>query len=51
MIKVPWKRPFKIKFMKKKCSLSGARTHESDGSIEFPPIIWIFKKIRLNLGS
>ena len=53
-----WKNPSKVRLMKKKCSLSGARTHKSLGSteiwlvsIKFAPKIWIFKKIRFNLPS
>ena len=45
------KRPIEEK---KLSSSSGARTHVSLGSlgsIEFASIIWIFKKMRLNLGS
>ena len=53
-----WKCPFNVRFMKKKSSLGGARTHESLGStvswlgsIKFAHKIWIFKEIRLNLPS
>ena len=45
------KSPIEEKKVKLWLRLEPTKVLSSLGSIEFAPIIWIFKKIRLNLGS